>query len=157
MQSSDPQSVVGNQEVGHGPGPYQTLGHIAAEVRRILGAVGEELRVLRRLHEVATERTVGLAAVIEQAKATIGPVPHLDQTIPQVEQIRTVLASADTDAALREVRAKAWDEANEAASKWWHKGGLSEPYPRNPYREGMKADRCTRESIEYVLDQVFGA
>lgn len=35
MQSSDPQSIVGNQEVGHGPGPYQTLGHIAAEVRRM--------------------------------------------------------------------------------------------------------------------------
>lgn len=35
MQSSDPQSRVGNREVGHGPEPYTTLGHIAAEVRRM--------------------------------------------------------------------------------------------------------------------------
>lgn len=96
---------------------------------------------LSRLHEVATERTVQLAAIIEKAFAI------LDQNTVtgggawvMARDAHAVLASVDTDAVLREVRAKAWDEgALWAAVECAAIVDESEPWLApgdNPYREG---------------------
>lgn len=85
--------------------------------------MSDELENLRRLHEVATERTVQLAAVIEAAKA----VWHDPDNYAFGWKAHRILASADTSV-LREVRAKAWEEGFAT--------GLNEDddYP-NPYRQ----------------------
>lgn len=84
-----------------------------------------ELEHVRRLHEVATERTVALAAVIEQARTHLRVIEGADTDIlhgrPVMDAaeekslslrlLGELFASADTDAALREVRAAAFDEA----------------------------------------------
>ena len=70
-----------------------------------------ELEQLRRLHEVATERTVQLAAVIEQARKIIA-APRPNTTVGTIDD---ALAGADTGAALSEVRANAWDEGMQCA------------------------------------------
>lgn len=100
------------------------LAELTAEHRRVLiagkphrqanrrfDAMVRERDSLARLHEVATERTVQLAAVIEKAKAQvpIGTAGAYD-----------TLSSVDTDAALREVRAKALEDAARAIRQWDH-------------------------------------
>ncbi len=65
-----------------------------------------ELEQVRRLHEVATERTVALAAVIEQAR---------DEDLAwSATEIRAILASADTSV-LADRDAEKWDEGFDAA------------------------------------------
>ncbi|MGH3703015.1 MAG: hypothetical protein ACRDT9_00160 [Agromyces sp.] len=101
---------------------------------------------LRRLHEVATERTVQLAAVIEQVKAALRLAPRhwneacgWDVAAIDVQTGIDLLASADTDAALREVRAKAaaagWDAAV-AAMRYEDGSPVEITVNTNPYREG---------------------
>jgi hypothetical protein len=94
---------------------------------------------LSRLHEVATERTVQLAAIIEKAtnrwwkSAEMGDNGMYFYNSPEevLDDLWVILGSVDTDAVLREVRAKAWDEGNAVDYR-----PTAGPNPRNPYREG---------------------
>jgi hypothetical protein len=103
---------------------------------------------LSRLHEVATERTVQLAAIIEKAiarwwrSAEMGDNGMYFYNSPEevLDDLWVILDSVDTDAVLREVRAKAWDEgALWAAVECAAIVDESEPWLApgdNPYREG---------------------
>lgn len=100
----------------------------------------DELTRLRRLHEIATQRTVDLAAVIEQAKAgllRVWNVIVLDDQLPEppgLREVAALLEAADTDDALRDVRAKAWWEGVEW--QWKHRPvGNRAPETENPYRK----------------------
>ena len=91
-----------------------------------------ELERLRRLHEVATERTVELAAVIERIKSF-----RLDRYLPEplARDVHAALATADTSAVLRERDAEKWEEGN--AENYRPATG---PNPRNPYRQHEGGD-----------------
>lgn len=97
---------------------------------------------LARLHEVATERTVQLAAVIEEALALLPTQPWRTHDIgdaymvDNVDEARAMLRTADTSSALREVRAEEWDEGWDACANWWginHHGRVRDK--SNPHRE----------------------
>lgn len=105
---------------------------------------------LLRLHEIATERTVQLSAVIEKAQDTLRWSADKEDWPGWnvLECLTRILGTADTDAALREVRAKAWgegfDRAYGAARNWGHtdmwewEEPEDNPYLNpylNPYRE----------------------
>lgn len=106
----------------------------------------EHLREVAELHEIATERTVQLAAVIEKAKAeqsvTIGETGDPDLLVflaKRAENVSNILASVDTAAVLRERDAEKWDEG--ARDGWdacfaWESGKAEHSQPVNPYREG---------------------
>lgn len=116
-----------------------------------------EMAGLSRLHEVATERTVQLAAVIAEAEfrtrdwlgsdfeddmVALADRAEIQAAIEIVQgHILAALAAADTDAVLREVRAKAWDEgylagtADEVINGKWD-GLTATIETANPYREG---------------------
>ena len=96
------------------------------EVADLLGGVERltnEREQLARLHEVATDRTVQFAAVIEQAKA----VWHDPDNHAFGVKAHRILESADTSAVLRERDAAKWDEGYAA-------GVLNTAYDVNPYR-----------------------
>jgi hypothetical protein len=111
---------------------------------------------LARLHEVATDRTVQFAAVIEKAKAKCAahndpgsPAPGADfiDGLDHGAQIAydvvaDILASADTSAVLRARDAEKWDEGFNDCAKWWeihHHGQVRDE--SNPYRQQEGADR----------------
>jgi hypothetical protein len=98
-------------------------GHIEAHK-----ALEAELENLRRLHEVATERTVEFAAVIEKARRS--PAYNEIARGQRTDSVYAVLATADTSAVLRERDAEKWEEGN--AENYRPETG---PNPRNPYRQ----------------------
>jgi hypothetical protein len=93
---------------------------------------------LARLHEVATDRTVQFAAVIEKAKA----VWHDPDNHAFGVKAHRILESADTSAVLRARDAEKWDEGFNDCAKWWeihHHGQVRDE--SNPYRQQEGADR----------------
>ena len=114
-------------------------------VDHALDAVIAEHDQLARLHEVATERTVALAAVIEQARALVMNTDgdYLDGEDFQglAGGIQAVIVPADTDAALRERDAEKWDEGFDKCAHWWEIHHFQQVRNEaNPYREGAKTD-----------------
>ena len=93
-----------------------------------LEAATTELEQMRRLHEIATERTVQYAAVIEKARRAYED--------GEMEPAFVFLASADTSTVLRERDAAKWDEGFVTCDEWngapLDEGGS--PTPQNPYR-----------------------
>jgi hypothetical protein len=67
-----------------------------------LHPVSDELEQLRRLHEVATERTVQLAAVIEGLRGLADAIEQDSHCSHLARDIRGWTDDADTDAVLRE-------------------------------------------------------
>lgn len=101
---------------------------------------------LARLHEVATERTVQLAGVIEKVKGWVrDPYDgvHENRVVDFARLEHDILTAADTVTPLREIRAKTWDEGDRAREEFTRaaydpsvsaRDALS-ILPKNPYRE----------------------
>jgi hypothetical protein len=90
---------------------------------------------LARLHEVATDRTVQFAAVIEKAR-------DLAARGDSDDRLYGILASADPSAVLRARDAEKWDEGYDAGERdaMSHET-FDEPCIPNPYRQQEGADR----------------
>lgn len=95
----------------------------------------KHLREVAELHEIATENAARYAAVIADARLALE-----GSSGPSVEEAALeILATADTDAVLRERDAEKWDEG--ARAGWdacfaWESGKAEHSQPVNPYREG---------------------
>ena len=128
-------------------------------IRRLADAL-EDAEKVRRLHSIATQRTVDLAAVIEKAKAEArewqeSPLGEFAPTRAVGSLFAGILSSADTAAVLAEHDAEVAAKAVEGAAEWlgrqnsgdeWITGediGRLEDYARQ-LREGTLA----REEVD---------